>query len=188
MLLKEPAKELEFVLDKVLFIKIIYFFYIIFFFDRGYCSNLKPREYIRKIKNIDKNYYGIEFNTYTFRSFNWIYNIFYKKGKKVLHLINNDIAKYISPLTLAIWICDDGGFAKPGLRIACNAFSLKEVKYLSNILKIKFNLDNTIQKLGSKDQYSIYIRSNSMPILRKIIMPHMPISMIYKLGINYNQI
>ena len=70
-----------------------------FFFLRGYCSNLIPRMYNRTIKGIDKIYYGYEFNTFTFRSFVWIYNSFYKKGKKILPL---NIEEFITPLTLAI--------------------------------------------------------------------------------------
>ena len=70
-----------------------------FFFLRGYCSNLIPRMYNRTIKGIDKIYYGYEFNTFTFRSFVWIYNSFYKKGKKILPL---NMEEFITPLTLAI--------------------------------------------------------------------------------------
>jgi hypothetical protein len=70
-----------------------------FFFLRGYCSNLIPRKYNRTIKGIDKIYYGYEFNTFTFRSFVWIYNSFYKKGKKILPL---NMEEFITPLTLAI--------------------------------------------------------------------------------------
>jgi LAGLIDADG DNA endonuclease family len=70
-----------------------------FFFYRGYCSNLIPRKYNITIKGIDKIYYGYEFNTFTFRSFFWIYNSFYTKGKKILPL---NMEEFITPLTLAI--------------------------------------------------------------------------------------
>ena len=41
-----------------------------FFFNRGYTSNLQPRQYTRTIKSKEgKVYYGYEFNTFTFRSF-----------------------------------------------------------------------------------------------------------------------
>ena len=70
-----------------------------FFFLRGYCSNLIPRKYNRTIKGIDKIYSGYEFNTFTFRSFVWIYNSFYKNGKKILPL---NMEEFITPLTLAI--------------------------------------------------------------------------------------
>jgi len=45
------------------------FFLYSFFVIRGYCSNLTPRKYLRKIKGKNKIYYGYEFNTFTFRSF-----------------------------------------------------------------------------------------------------------------------
>lgn len=42
-----------------------------FFYNRGYTSNLQPRQYTRTIKSKEgKVYYGFEFNTFTFRSFN----------------------------------------------------------------------------------------------------------------------
>jgi hypothetical protein len=42
-----------------------------FFYSRGYCSNLEPRKYTRRIKKGGRiqEYYGYEFNTFTFRSF-----------------------------------------------------------------------------------------------------------------------
>ena len=101
-----------------------------FFYSRGYCSSLKPREYTRTIFNFNKIYKGYEFNTYTFRSFNWIYDLFYKKGKKIVPLFNQETEIYFTPLTLAILICDDGGWAKPGVRISCNNFTLEEVERL----------------------------------------------------------
>jgi hypothetical protein len=72
-----------------------------FYFTRGYCSNLEPRKYIRILKNgsIVKEHYGYEFNTFTFRSFNWLYDMFYRKGKKI---IKPEIEKYLTPLALAI--------------------------------------------------------------------------------------
>lgn len=59
-----------------------------FFYIRGYCSNLKPSLYIRRINKYEKVYTGYVFNTYTILSFNWIHNLFYNEGKKV---INPDI-------------------------------------------------------------------------------------------------
>lgn len=156
------------------------FFLYHFFLVRGYCSNLEPRKYSRTIKGIDKVYSGYEFNTYTFRSFVWIYDLFYNKGKKVVPL---NLEQYFTPLTLAILISDDGGYTNAGVRIATNSFSLIEVKYLATILNNKFNLDTTIQKIGLKDKYSLYIKKNSMDKLRSLILSHIHFSMYYKLGI-----
>ena len=43
-----------------------------FFYSRGYCSNLEPRMYTRKLRHNGAEiiHYGFEFNTFTFRSFN----------------------------------------------------------------------------------------------------------------------
>lgn len=151
-----------------------------FFFDRGYCTNLKPREYKRTIKGRDKIYLGYEFNTYTFRSFLWIYDSFYKKGKKILPL---NIEKHLNELTLSIWIMDDGGWTGEGVRISANSFTYEELKRIIIIMKDKFDLDCTIQKIKIKDRYSIYIKKNSIIKLRAITNRHIHKSMTYKLGL-----
>lgn len=153
-----------------------------FFYTRGYCTNLGPRKSSVKVKHkgVEVTHYRYEFNTFTFRSFNWIHEMFYHKGKKV---INPMIENYMTPLCLAVWISDDGSWAKPGVRIATNCFSLIEVELLVKILKSKFNLDCTIQSLKLSNNYSIYIKSSSIPILREILLPHMCSSMKYKLGL-----
>jgi len=109
--------------------------------------------YTRKLKKGDevKEYYGYEFNTFTFRSFNWIYEMFYNKGKKVISL---KIEKYLTPLALAVWIMDDGGWAKPGTRIATNSFKLEEVEFLASVLRKNFDLDCTVQK--NRNYWSIF--------------------------------
>jgi len=150
-----------------------------FFYNRGYTSNLQPRQYTRTIQNKEKVYYGYEFNTFTFSSFNWIHKMFYNNGKKVMPL---NIYEYLTPLALAVWIMDDGGWTNYGVRIASNSFKLKEVELLQDVLKSKYNLETTIQKIYIKDQYSIYIKKQSVDILRNIVGPYIHYSMLYKLG------
>jgi len=161
-----------------------YLFWLYDFFNtRGYCSNLKPRKYTRVLKSRlkKKEYYGYEFNTFTFRSFDWIYDMFYKKGKKI---INPKIENYLTPLALAVWIMDDGGWANPGVRISTYNFNLQEVKFLISLLKKLYDLDCTIQILKNGTQSSIYIKKKSISKLIKIILPYMHNSMYHKLGIN----
>lgn len=160
-----------------------YLYYLYnFFLERGYCSKLEPRQYKRKLTHNDiiKIHYGYEFNTYTFRSLNWIHKLFYKNGKKIVPL---NIEYLITPLTLAVWISDDGGWANGGVRIATNEFTLTEVTLLANILRSKFALDVTIQKISIKNKFSIYIKKNSVNKLKEIIFPYLNKSMYYKLGI-----
>ena len=160
-----------------------YFFWLYeFFYSRGYCTNLEPRKYTSRIKkhNVTTEYYGYEFNTFTFRSFNWIHKMFYKKGKKVINL---KLKPYLTPLALAIWIMDDGCWTKAGVRIAANSFTKQEVKLLVTWLKDLFDIDCTLQKLTWADQHSIYIKAKSVLKLRKLVLPHMHKSMYYKLGL-----
>lgn len=154
-----------------------------FFFTRGYCSNLEPRKYVRILKNgsMVKEQYGYEFNTFTFRSFNWLYDMFYRKGKKI---IKPEIEKYLTPLALAIWIMDEGGWAKPGVRISTYNFTLNETKFLASLLKKLYNLDCTIQILKKGTQSAIYINKDSVAKLIEIVLPYIHESMYHKLGIN----
>jgi len=161
-----------------------------FFYIRGYCSNLKPRLYTRKLKKYSNVYIGYEFNTYTFRSFSWIYKLFYHKGKK---RINKNLENYITSLSLAVWLMDDGGWTGYGVRISTNAFSYEEIIILTGILNRKFELKCTIQNLSKPknynkntiyvDKYSIYIKSTSVPLLRKLVLPYFHSSMLYKIGL-----
>jgi hypothetical protein len=106
--------------------------------------------------------------------------MFYKKGKIY---INYNIVEYITPLSLAILIMDDGGLAKPGVRLATDSFTLQQVKLLQNMIITKFNLHCTIQHLKSIDKHSIYIKGSSIPRLKQLVLPYMLISMHYKLGL-----
>lgn len=153
-----------------------------FFYTRGYASNLPPRQYSRTIQSKPGMiYYGFEFNTFTFTSFNWIHKMFYKNGKKIIPL---NIAEYITPLALAVLIMDDGGWANNGIRIATNSFQLKQIELLSEVLKSKYNLETTVQKLSVKNLYSIYIKKQSINDIRELLLPYIHPSMLYKLGID----
>ena len=52
------------------------------------------------------------------------------------------------------------------------------------MLKSKYHLETTIQKLSNKNLYSLYIKKQSVDNIRKILLPHMHSSMFYKLGID----
>jgi hypothetical protein len=89
---------------------------------------------------------------------------------------------------------DDGGWVSTSksLRISVNAFTLKEVELLVNILKEKFELDCTIQKRSKpkgnfnykyKEKYNLYFLVKSVPLLRALVKPYMHPSMYYKLGL-----
>jgi hypothetical protein len=150
----------------------------LFFLEKGYVSNLKPRKYKRIIK--EKTYFGYEFNTFTFKSFNWIHNSFYLKGIKILpkFIILNI---YLTPLALAVWIMNDGTFVKSGVRISTYNFTFQEHENLVYFFKIKYNIDCTIQKLDNR--YCLYIKVNSLNNLQNLVKSYIIPSMQYKIGL-----
>lgn len=144
----------------------------------GYCSETKPKITTR-IGNGGKLRYISRFKTYTYTSFNWIHTAFYIENKKV---VPYDLAEYLSPLALSVWIMEDGVKSSSGLKIATNNFSLDEVENLANILRKKYNLKTSVIKTGALNQYNIYISKTSMKDLVEIIKPYFQTSMYYKLN------
>ncbi len=148
-----------------------------FFMDRGYSSNNLPLCYTQKYG--DKLYIAYSFNTYYYTSFMWLYKLFYNNKKK--KVIPKNISDYLTPLALAVWIMDDGTWKPGGVRIATNWFTLKEVELLKLALENKFNLKCSLHK--NNKHYQIYIKQESMALLKILILPYMHTSMYYKLGL-----
>ena len=148
-----------------------------FLADRGYCLQNEPQVYTRLIKDSKvRSFY--RFRTFTYSSFNSIYELFYIDNKKV---VPNNIADYLSPLALAIWIQDDGGKASAGLKIATNSFTIEEVKYLCEVLNNKYGFDARHQSAGVPNQYVIYIPKKSIKLLAELVKPYFHSSIMYKL-------
>jgi ubiquinol-cytochrome c reductase cytochrome b subunit len=146
----------------------------------GYC-NITPPILQTRIGLHGKLRYILRFKTFTFTSFNWIEECFYKKEtalkRKILPFC---IEEFLSPLSLAIWIMDDGAKASSGLKLCTNILSEKEVLLLCNILRRKFNLKANIH--SDRNQYVIYIHKSSIQNLTRIVESHIHPSMKYKLN------
>ena len=151
------------------------FFLYEFFRDRGYTNNNLPVK--KKLGNTNYEFYY--FSTYAFSIWFDIYKLFYTSSKKKVIPIN--IEELLTPLALAIWIQDDGTFKNPGVRIATNCFTKEEVELLVKVLETKFNIKSTLHKNNSN--YQLYIKKESMSLLKKLVLPHMVPSMFYKLGL-----
>lgn len=149
--------------------------------DRGYCNKAIPKLTTRLGKK-GKLRYLSRFKTYTYSSFNWIHEIFYSEGenKKIVPQI---ISEFLTPLALAIWIQDDGGKVSSGLKIATNSFTFEEVKFLAEVLRVKYKLKVSVIKANSKvNQYNLYISKYSMENLAYLIKPYLHTTMYYKLN------
>lgn len=141
-----------------------------------------------KLNNKKEFRYYYRFRTFTYTSFNWIYESFYKLDlydNKLRKIVPYELLKeYFNYEILAIWLQDDGSIYKnKGIKFSTNSFTLKEIKSLILILECKFNIKSTIHKTGVINQYNIYIPKKYISNLIPKLLPYIHPSMYYKLGV-----
>lgn len=153
----------------------------------GYCNTNLPTIKTKLGKN-GKIRQFLRFGTWTYDSFNYIFTEWYvpkESDKGYIKIIPKSLELYLTPLALAIWIMDDGCKLNKGLKFAIHCFKYEEVLYLTELLYKKYNIKATIQKGNiNNTQYIIYVWTESIPFLAKIVSPYIIPSIKYKLG-NY---
>jgi heme/copper-type cytochrome/quinol oxidase subunit 1 len=122
-----------------------------------------------------KNFYGIEIITRKLPCFTVLRNIFYNGRIKIIPEILFDLLNYEG---LAHIIMCDGYFTSKGLTINFQSFTVKELIFFINILKIKFDIDCSLHK--SINSYTIYIKVKSVEMLYPKIKQYIIPSMRYK--------
>lgn len=68
-----------------------------------------------------------------------------------------------------------------GVKLSTNSFTYPELELLCSALKKNFDLNCSIQSTGYTNQFIIYIKSDSMNKLNKIVLPYFVESMKRKL-------
>lgn len=149
-----------------------------FLSESGYCNTKVPNVTTRlgakgKLRKV------VRFSTWTYTSFNWIHDLWYKDQIKC---VPTCIDQYLTPLALAIWIMDDGAKVGNGLKLSTNSFSYNDCLVLIKALNSNFNIKASIQSAGSKNQYIIYIWKESMNDLRNTVSQYIIPEMKYKLN------
>nr|QWC53677.1 LAGLIDADG homing endonuclease [Rhizoctonia solani] len=124
---------------------------------------------------------AIFFVTYSLPCFNFLHEMFYPEGKKIVPL---NVQSLLTPTSLGYWICDDGSLCKTSgrLTICTDSFTLDEVNLLANTLNEKWNLECYINKT-SNGGFRIIIPKRSLPILQNLLNPIMPSMMLHKIGL-----
>ena len=147
----------------------------------GYCKPSKPqlKKYISK-KNVV--YFYIRFHTWTYSSFNYLYELFYNQGKKVIPPYDI-LYNIIDPLALATWIMDDGAkVKKSGLLIHTECFTLEEVNTLCRLLNEKFNIPAYPRiKNKEKSQWMVFIPKSGMERVSDLTSKYFSLDMLRKL-------
>nr|YP_009659039.1 LAGLIDADG endonuclease [Spizellomyces sp. 'palustris']QCQ69037.1 LAGLIDADG endonuclease [Spizellomyces sp. 'palustris'] len=148
----------------------------------GYCKLNKPT-LERRIGVNGKIRYFYRVRTFCFSSFNWIHDLFYPDGST--KVVPTNIADYLTPMALAIWLMDDGTSHSSGLRFCTHGFTKADVEFLGQILWDKYGIRTSLHRhKPDMDQYYLYIRADSMQLLSIIVKPYLYLhpSMHWKLG------
>lgn len=142
----------------------------------GYCNPAVPK-IGKRLGKKGKVHKIVTFATWRYTSFDWIYDIWYINGEKV---VPKTIGDYLTPLALTIWIMDSSVKGLGGLKFT-KCFSYSDCLLLVQVLHKNFGLKTTIQSTGESSQYTIYIPKKSMAELIKIVAPFIIPEMKYKL-------
>lgn len=133
-----------------------------------------------------KSFAQLDFYTRALPCFTILKKHFYKGRVKI---VPNDLYDLLNYESLAHIIMCNGSFVKGGgIYLNLQSFNLKELIFILNILKIKFNLDCILNK--SRSSYIIYIKVKSVqklyPYIYKYIVPSIKYKFDYKLNIKYD--
>lgn len=154
--------------------------YIMWLFSHFYnFTGAGPLVSIRKPDLRTGNIYAsISFKTLIFPCLTFYYNLFYFNNIKIVPL---NIEDYLTPLALAVWICDDGGKSLHNETILhTRSYTYEEVLLLQSALKNKFNLI-TRNYEKAPNQWVIIIPLNQETSLKEIVLPYIHYSFLYKI-------
>lgn len=143
----------------------------------GYCNPKLPEVHTRLGTGGKVRKYA-RFHTWTYSNLNWIREEWYKDNIKKVPL---SLKELFNPVSLSIWIMDDGGKVSKGLKLATNNFKYEDCLFLATLLWNQFKLKSSVQSTGTPNQYCIYIWKESMPLLRDIVKNYIVPSMKYKI-------
>jgi hypothetical protein len=103
---------------------------------KDYCKKAPITAIPKAHKQTGKVYPNVRFESRSLPCFNYFYDIFYPSGKKCIPL---NIGEILTPLSLAYWIADDGGWNKINKHVVLctESFTSEEVELLINVLNSK---------------------------------------------------
>ena len=126
-------------------------------------TGMMINEFQQKVKN--KQYKFAQFVTLTHSALTELHAMFYRDKKKV---VPKSIEKIlVSPISLAVWIMDDGAKDNAGLTIQTHSFKSSEVRRLIAVIKNNFNLITTLRK--NKGKSIIYFPQSEIKKLWSVV-------------------
>ncbi|MEK6938111.1 MAG: hypothetical protein AABX04_03630 [Nanoarchaeota archaeon] len=137
----------------------------------------EPKRDLRKNRK-DATY---SFTTFAHPVFNYYYNLFYTHNRKE---VSTKVLEQLTPLSLAVWTCDDGSYCKSikDLILCTNSFSLKEHQLMQRYFKRKWGLNCSVRFRDGKYYYLSFYKKDTSK-LGVMIEKFIPLEkMKYKIG------
>ena len=151
-------------------------------FNAGYCNKEKPKLY-KLIGKHNKVFFIYSFKSYSFSSFNWLYDMFYRDNVKI---IPHNLDEYLTPLALSTLFLSPGRPEERGVKLPKSCVLVEDLKYLSLVLKKKYNIKTIINDSNLNDckysSISLHIKNSSVPTFSKIIKPNLLYSQYHLLN------
>jgi len=123
-----------------------------------------------------EDYFSWYFHTWTLPEFRDFHETFYLDGRKI---IPENIAELLTPLSLAVWVMDDGCNTGDSLILNTQNYSISEHLKLQKIFQERFGVLPTINK--DRDEFRLrFNRKNASKIIKNITANIIP-SMRYKI-------
>lgn len=137
--------------------------------------SMKVRTFKQKVGKVDYNF--AEFVTLTHPELTRFHKLFYVNSRKIVPIDINRLLK--EPLSLAVWIMDDGSSEYAGLSIQTHSFSEEEVDTLIGVIKKNFDLKALRRR--NKGKWIIYFPKGSLSKLSRIVSRYILPDFGYKL-------
>lgn len=139
---------------------------------------LMPLNYFEQKVN-EKEYEFIQFVTLTHPVFNEYREIFYKNSRKIIPLEIDQI--FYHPLSLAVFLMDDGANDTFGMTIQTHSFKKNEVRRLSQAIRKNFGIETSLRR--NKGKWILYFPKREIKKLYRIVKKYLLPSFIYKFPI-----
>jgi len=121
------------------------------------------------------------FSTISHATFTFYYHLFYRAGRKTIPGNISDLVEH--PLSLAVWLMDDGNKNKDVLFVSTECFSVEEQESLRSCLRERFSIDSTLNfhsHSKGQDLYRIRLSREGSKRAVKLIAPYVLPSLSYK--------
>jgi len=139
---------------------------------------LMPLNYFAQEVN-GKEYKFIQFVTLTHPVFSEYRKIFYRNSRKI---IPDNIDKiFYHPLSLAVFLMDDGASDTFGMTLQTHSFKKNEVELLAHIIKKNFKIITSLRK--NKGKWIIYFPKKEIKKLYRVVEKYLLPSLKYKFPI-----